>query len=153
MILMIRVVMMNLKFQFEKNRQIGAKIQNRVIIVSSEAVLMKKSKNEIGLLITKLIETDLLITKLIETNRETEITNVEKADQDPENIRKKVEVLLEIIIENRNEKVDLQIIGLVWLNEKVAVAQEIKIATEKPKEKVVLLIISKVDHRDISKFF
>ena len=143
MILMIRVVMMNLKFQFEKNRQIGAKIQNRVIIVSSEAVQMKKSKNEIG----------LLITKLIEINQETEITNVEKAGQDPENIRKKVEVPLEIIIENRNEKVGLQIIGLVWLNEKVAVALRIKIDTEKPKEKVVLLIIGKVDHRDISKFF
>ena len=144
MIQMIRAAMMSLKFQFEKIRQIGAeKIQNRVIIVSSEAVLMKKSKNEIG----------LLITKLIETNQETEITNVEKAGQDPENIRKKVGVLLEIIIENRNEKVGLQIIGLVWSNEKVAVALEIKIATEKPKEKVVLLIIGKIDHRDISKFF
>lgn len=142
MIQMIRAAMMNLKFQFEKIRQIGAsKIQNRVIIVSSEAVLMKKSKNEIGPLIIKLIETGLLSTKLIETNQETEITNVEKAGQDPENIRKKVGVLLEIIIENRNEKVGLQIIGLVWLNEKVAVALEIKIATEKPKEKVVLLII------------
>ena len=151
---MIRAAMMNLKFQFEKIRQIGAtKIQNRVIIVSSEAVLMKKSKNEIGPLIIKLIETGLLSTKLIETNQETEITNVEKAGQDPGNIRKKVGVLLEIIIENRNEKVGLQIIGLVWLNEKVAVALEIKIATEKPKEKVVLLIIGKVDHRDISKFF
>ena len=154
MILMIRAVMRNLKFQFEKIRQIGAeKIQNRVIIVSSEAVQMKKSKNEIGPLIIKLIEKGLLSTKLIGTNQETEITNVEKAGQDPENIRKKVGVLLEIIIENRNEKVGLQIIGLVWLNEKVAVAQEIKIATEKPKEKVVLLIIGKVDHRDISKFF
>ena len=154
MIQMIRAAMMSLKFQFEKIRQIGAeKIQNRVIIVSSEAVLMKKSKNEIGPLIIKLIEKGLLSTKLIETNQETEITNVEKAGQDPENIRKKVGVLLEIIIENRNEKVGLQIIGLVWLNEKVAVALEIKIATEKPKEKVVLLIIGKVDHRDISKFF
>ena len=154
MILMIRAAMMNLKFQFEKIRQIGAaKIQNRVIIESSEAVLMKKSKNEIGPLIIKLIEKGLLSTKLIETNQETEITNVEKAGQDPENIRKKVGVLLEIIIENRNEKVGLQIIGLVWLNEKVAVALEIMIATEKPKEKVVLLIIGKVDHRDISKFF
>ena len=154
MIQMIRAAMMNLKFQFEKIRQIGAeKIQNRVIIVSSEAVLMKKSKNEIGPLIIKLIETGLLSTKLIETNQETEITNVEKAGQDPGNIRKKVGVLLEIIIENRNEKVGLQIIGLVWLNEKVAVALEIKIATEKPKEKVVLLIIGKIDHRDISKFF
>ena len=144
MILMIKAVMRSLKFQFEKIRQIGvAKIQNRVIIVSSEAVQMKKSKNEIG----------LLITKLIEINQETEITNVEKAGQDPENIRKKVKVPLEIIIENRNEKVGLQIIGLVWLNEKVAVALEKKIATEKPKEKVVLLIIGKIDHRDISKFF
>ena len=125
MILMIKAVMMNLKFQFEKIRQIGAaKIQNRVIIVSSEAVQMKKSKNEIGPLITKLIETGLLITKLIETgvlitklieiNQETEITNAEKAGQDPENIRKKVKVPLEIIIENRNEKVGHQIIGLVW---------------------------------------
>ena len=146
---MIRAAMMNLKFQFEKIRQIGAKIQNRVlIIISSEAVLMKKSKNEIGLLITKLIETDLLITKLIETNQETEITNVEKAGQDPENIRKKVEVRLEIIIENRNEKVGLQIIGLVWLNEKVAVALRIKITTEKQNEKAVLQIIGKIDHRD-----
>ena len=153
MIQMIRAAMMNLKFQFEKIRQIGAKIQNRVIIVSSEAVLMKKSKNEIGPLIIKLIEKGLLSTKLIGTNQETEITNVEKAGQDPENIRKKVGVLLEIIIENRNEKVGLQTIGLVWLNEKVAVALEIMIATEKPKEKVVLLIIGKVDHRDISKFF
>merc|ERR1719362_1575945 len=133
---------MNLKFQFEKIRQIGAaKIQNRLIIVSSEAVLMKKSKNEIGPLIIKLIEKGLLSTKLIGTNQETEITNVEKVGQDPENIRKQVGVLLEIIIENRNEKVGLQIIGLVWSNEKVAVALEIKIATEKPKEKVVLLII------------
>ena len=141
---MIKAVMRSLKFQFEKIRQIGAaKIQNRVIIVSSEAVQMKKSKNEIG----------LLITKLIEINQETEITNVEKAGQDPENIRKKVKVPQEIIIENRNEKVDLQIIGLVWLNEKVAVALEKKIATEKQKEKVVLLIIGKIDHRDISKFF
>ena len=154
MILTIKAVMRSLKFQSEKIRQIGAaKIQNRVIIVSSEAVQMKKSKNEIGPLITKLIETGLLITKLIEINQETEITNVEKAGQDPENIRKKVKVPLEIIIENRNEKVGLQIIGLVWLNEKVAVALEIKIATEKPKEKVVLLIIGKIDHRDISKFF
>ena len=150
MIQMIRAAMMNLKFQFEKIRQIGAeKIQNRVIIVSSEAVQMKKSQNEIGPLIIKLIEKGLLSTKLIGTNQETEITNVEKAGQDPENIRKKVGVLLEIIIENRNVKVGLQIIGLVWSNEKVAVAQEIKIATEKPKEKVVLLIIGKVDHRDI----
>ena len=154
MILKIKAVMRSLKFQFEKIRQIGAaKIQNRVIIVSSEAVQMKKSKNEIGPLITKLIETGLLITKLIEINQETEITNVEKAGQDPENIRKKVKVPLEIIIENRNEKVGLQIIGLVWLNEKVAVALEKKIATEKQKDKVVLLIIGKVDHRDISKFF
>ena len=154
MILTIKAVMRSLKFQFEKIRQIGAaKIQNRVIIVSSEAVLMKKSKNEIGPLIIKLIEKGLLSTKLIGTNQETEITNVEKAGQDPENIRKKVGVLLEIIIENRNEKVGLQVIGLVWLNEKVAVAQEIKIATEKQNEKVVLLIIGKVDHRDISKFF
>ena len=115
MILMIKAVMRSLKFQFEKIRQIGAaKIQNRVIIVSSEAVQMKKSKNEIGPLITKLIETGLLITKLIEINQETEITNAEKAGQDPENIRKKVKVPLEIIIENRNEKVGHQIIGLVW---------------------------------------
>ena len=154
MILTIKAVMRSLKFQFEKIRQIGAaKIQNRVISVSSEAVLMKKSKNEIGPLIIKLIEKGLLSTKLIGTNQETEITNVEKAGQDPENIRKKVGVLLEIIIENRNVKVGLQIIGLVWSNEKVAVALETKIATEKPKEKVVLLIIGKVDHRDISKFF
>ena len=155
MILMIRAAaMMNLKFQFEKNRQIGAaKIQNRVIIVSSEAVQMKKSQNEIGPLIIKLIEKGLLSTKLIGTNQETEITNVEKAGQDPENIRKQVGVLLEIIIENRNEKVGLQIIGLVWLNEKVAVALETKIATEKQNEKVVRQIIGKVDHRDISKFF
>ena len=154
MILTIKAVMRSLKFQFEKIRQIGAaKIQNRVIIVSSEAVLMKKSKNEIGPLIIKLIEKGLLSTKLIGTNQETEITNVEKAGQDPENIRKKVGVLLEIIIENRNEKVGLQVIGLVWLNEKVAVALETKIATEKQNEKVVLLIIGKVDHRDISKFF
>ena len=154
MILTIKAVMRSLKFQSEKIRQIGAaKIQNRVIIVSSEAVQMKKSKNEIGPLITKLIETGLLITKLIEINQETEITNVEKAGQDPENIRKKVKVPQEIIIENRNEKVGPQIIGLVWLNEKVAVALEKKIATETPKEKVVLLIIGKIDHRDISKFF
>ena len=115
MILKIKAVMRSLKFQSEKIRQIGAaKIQNRVIIVSSEAVQMKKSKNEIGPLITKLIETGLLITKLIEINQETEITNVEKAGQDPENIRKKVKVPQEIIIENRNEKVGHQIIGLVW---------------------------------------
>ena len=112
MILMIKAATRSLKFQFEKIRQIGAsKIQNRVIIVSSEAVLMKKSKNEIGPLIIKLIEKGLLSTKLIGTNQETEITNVEKAGQDPENIRKKVGVLLEIIIENRNVKVGLQIIG------------------------------------------
>ena len=130
---------MNLNFQFEKIRQIaGAKIQNRVIIVSSEAVLMKKSKKETG----------LLSTKLIETNQETEITNVEKAGQDPKNIRKKVKVPLEITIENRNEKVGLQIIGLVWLNERVEVALEIKIATEKQNEEVVLQIIGKIDHRD-----
>ena len=154
MILMIKAATRSLKFQFEKIRQIGAaKIQNRVIIVSSEAVLMKKSKNEIGPLIIKLIEKGLLSTKLIGTNQETEITNVEKAGQDPENIRKKVGVLLEIIIENRNVKVGLQIIGLVWSNEKVAVALETKIATEKQNEKVVRQIIGKVDHRDISKFF